>query len=90
MSYNEDPDMLGRAIPPERNYTGWIVAGVATLMVVFGIMFMLGRDDGPTNTASTSPSRPQVGSSGPASSPPPNPGTTGAGSTSPPPAPASR
>ncbi len=78
MSYPEDPNMMQRPIPPEgTSYTGWILAGLATLVVLFGLMFMFGRNDGTSETASTSPNRPQVG-------------TTGSGSTSPPPAPANR
>jgi hypothetical protein len=96
MSYPEDPNMARRPNPQdpfaetETSYTGWVLAGIATLVVLFGLMFMFGRNDGTTETASTSPNRPQVGTTGSATSPPQSPATTGAGSASPPPAPANR
>jgi hypothetical protein len=73
MSYHDDPSMPRHPLPQEgTSYTGWILTGIATLVVLFGLMFMFGRNDGTSETASTSPNRPQVGTTG-QSSPPPAP-----------------
>jgi hypothetical protein len=55
MTYQDDPNSNRRSrqsypMTEERNYTGWIVGAIVTLVLVAGIFMVFGRNDTKTAT----------------------------------------
>ena len=74
MTYDKDANRNPRRSYPmtdETNYTGWVIGGIATFALIFGLFLMFGRDDR-LPTAANNVNRPAVTS----------PTTTGSGSGS--------
>ena len=84
MTYREDPDMRRRPdVREERNYAGWVLAGLGALTIAAVLMFTLSDKPG-TQSATDNTNRPAA--TQPASPPANPPSTTGSAPTTPAPA----
>ena len=85
MTYREDPEIRRRPnVREERNYTGWVFAGLAALAIAAVLMFTLSDKPG-TQSATDKTNNPAA--TQPASPPANPPSTTGSSApTTPPPA----